>query len=88
METATLAPPPALTIARMLSVFRLGSTQPALVESVNRFGAMVEAKLRPGADAQEILKAAVESGVRISRFELIEPPLNDIFIEKVSNGHE
>ena len=61
--------------------------QPALVESVNRFGAMVEAKLRPGADAQEILKAAVQSGVRISRFELIEPPLNDIFIEKVSNGH-
>ena len=61
--------------------------QPALVESVNRFGAMVEAKLRPGADAQEILKSAVQSGVRISRFELIEPPLNDIFIEKVSNGH-
>ena len=61
--------------------------QPALVESVNRFGARVEAKLRPGADAQEILKAAVQSGVRISLFELIEPPLNDIFIEKVSNGH-
>ncbi len=60
---------------------------PALVESVNRFGARVEAKLRPGADAQEILKAAVQSGVRISLFELIEPPLNDIFIEKVSNGH-
>src|SRR6266567_7491586 len=50
--------------------------QPALVESVNRFGARVEAKLRPGADAQEILKAAVQSGVRISLFELIEPPLN------------
>ncbi len=57
---------------------------PALIESVNRFGAVVEAKLRPGADPQEILKAAVERGVRITRFELIEPPLNDIFIEKVS----
>ena len=61
--------------------------QPALVESVNRFGAAVEVKLRPGADPQEILRAAVAQGARISRFELIEPPLNDIFIEKVSEVH-
>ena len=61
--------------------------QPALIANVNRFGAVVEAKLRPGADPQEILKAALERGVRISRFELVEPPLNDIFIEKVSEGH-
>jgi ABC-2 type transport system ATP-binding protein len=61
--------------------------QPTLVASVNHFGAVVEAKLRPGADPQEILKAALERGVRISRFELVEPPLNDIFIEKVSEGH-
>ena len=58
---------------------------PAIIASVNRHGAVVEAKLRPGADAQEILRAAVARGVEISRFELIEPPLNDIFIEKV--GH-
>jgi len=57
---------------------------PSLIESTNHFGAIVEVKLRPGADPQEILKLAVERGVRISRFELIEPPLNDIFIEKVS----
>ena len=61
--------------------------QPALIANVNRFGAVVEAKLRPGADPQEILKAALERGVRISRFELVEPPLNDIFIEKVSETH-
>jgi len=54
-----------------------------LVEKVNHFGAVVEARLKGGADPQEILKAAVERGVRISRFELVEPPLNDIFIEKV-----
>ena len=54
-----------------------------LVEKVNHFGAVVEARLKPGADPQEILKAAVQRGVRISRFELVEPPLNDIFIEKV-----
>ncbi|MGO9272236.1 MAG: ABC transporter ATP-binding protein [Terriglobia bacterium] len=56
------------------------------LENVNRFGAVVEAKLRPGTDPQEILKAAIEAGVRISRFELLEPPLNDIFIEKVSHA--
>jgi ABC-2 type transport system ATP-binding protein len=60
---------------------------PALVEKVNRFGPVVEVKLKPGADPQEILKAAVERGVRIARFELVEPPLNDIFIEKVSSGY-
>ena len=54
-----------------------------LVEKVNHFGAVVEARLRPGADPQEILKAAVARDVRLSRFELVEPPLNDIFIEKV-----
>lgn len=61
--------------------------QPALVEHVNRYGAVVEAKLKPGADPQEILKAAVLNGTRISHFELMEPPLNEIFIEKVSEGH-
>ena len=61
--------------------------QPALIESVNRYGAVVEAKLKPGADPQEILRAAVLNGTRISHFELMEPPLNDIFIEKVSEGH-
>ncbi|HXW13181.1 MAG TPA: ATP-binding cassette domain-containing protein [Terriglobia bacterium] len=60
---------------------------PDLVEKVNHFGAMVEAKLRPGADPQEILKAAVARGVRLTRFELVEPPLHDIFIEKVSEAH-
>ncbi|HLI34812.1 MAG TPA: ATP-binding cassette domain-containing protein [Terriglobia bacterium] len=61
--------------------------QPAIIERINRHGAMVEAKLRAGADPQEILKTAVERGVRIRRFELVEPPLNDIFIEKVSEDH-
>jgi ABC-2 type transport system ATP-binding protein len=57
-----------------------------LIHKVNHYGAMVEAKLRPGADPQEVLRAALESGTRVTHFELIEPPLNDIFIEKVSGG--
>lgn len=60
---------------------------PEVIEKLNRHGAAVEAKLRPGADPQKILEAAVERGVRIRRFELMEPPLNDIFIEKVSERH-
>jgi ABC-2 type transport system ATP-binding protein len=61
--------------------------QPHLIASVNCFGAVTEVRLQPGADPQEILKAAVARGVRINRFELIEPPLNAIFIEKVGGAH-
>ena len=60
---------------------------PDLVERLNHFGAVVEATLRPGADPQEILKAALAHGVRLSRFELVEPPLHDIYIEMVSEEH-
>jgi ABC-2 type transport system ATP-binding protein len=59
---------------------------PGVIERLNHFGGMVEAKLLPGADAQEILRSAVGRGVRLTRFELVEPPLNDIFIEKVANA--
>jgi len=55
------------------------------IASVDRFAAGAEAKLKPGADTQEILKAAMQAGARINRFELLEPSLNDIFIEKT--GH-
>jgi ABC-2 type transport system ATP-binding protein len=54
--------------------------------SVNRFGGVVEAKLRPEVDPQRILKALVEQNVPIARFELIEPPLADIFVEKVTEA--
>jgi ABC-2 type transport system ATP-binding protein len=56
---------------------------PKIVARINSYGEMVDIILRPGADAQQILKSAVERGVQVRRFELIEPPLNDIFIEKV-----
>ncbi len=60
---------------------------PGLIEKVNHYGEVVEAKLCPGADPQEILKLAIQRGVRVNRFELVEPPLNDIFIERVSQDH-
>ena len=55
------------------------------VASVNRLGLGAEAKLKVGADPQQLLRAAVESGAEITRFALLEPSLNDIFIEKT--GH-
>lgn len=57
---------------------------PDIIERTNSYGEVVEITLRPGADSQQILRSAVERGVYIRRFELVEPPLNDIFIEKVS----
>jgi len=56
------------------------------IAGVNRFGSGAEAKLKPGGDPQDILKAALESGARINRFELLEPSLNDIFIEKTTHA--
>ena len=57
---------------------------PEVVERINSYGEMVDITLRQGADAQQILKSAVERGIQVRRFELMEPPLNDIFIQKVS----
>src|SRR3989441_12835151 len=47
-----------------------------LDEKVNRLGAVVEARLRRGADPQELLKAAVAEAVPIARLELPYPALN------------
>jgi ABC-2 type transport system ATP-binding protein len=42
-----------------------------------------EVLLADGADAQSLLRRLVESGASVSKFEEVEPSLNDIFIEKV-----
>jgi len=53
-----------------------------LIESVNNYGNYVELRLKPGADAQQLLRMACERA-RISRFELMEPSLEEIFIDTV-----
>jgi ABC-2 type transport system ATP-binding protein len=55
----------------------------ALVTKVEERGDEVEVLLAPGADAQELLRRLMEAGARVTKFELVEPSLNDIFIEKV-----
>lgn len=60
-------------------------THPA-IESMKRFANGAEARLKAGGDPQEILKAALAAGARIHRFELLEPSLNEIFIEKTAHA--
>jgi ABC-2 type transport system ATP-binding protein len=55
----------------------------ALVANVRENSDHTEVLLAPGADAQELLKRLVDSGAIVNRFELVEPSLHDIFIEKV-----
>ncbi len=54
-----------------------------LVARVQDFGPYAEVELAAGADAQEILKALVDSGARLSRFELAAPSLHKIFVDLV-----
>jgi len=52
-----------------------------LVAKVQDFGQYAELELAPSAEAQEILKALVGSGARLSRFELAAPSLHKIFVD-------
>jgi ABC-2 type transport system ATP-binding protein len=56
---------------------------PNLVTKVEQHSDEVEALLAEGADAQELLRRLIASGARVTKFEMVEPSLNDIFIEKV-----
>jgi len=57
-------------------------TLPGVV-AVNDLGRYAELKLGPLADPQAILRAASEK-LKITRFEVVEPSLHDIFIERVT----
>lgn len=65
-----------------------------LIKRHARFPNYSEILLNDGADAQEVLRRALASGARVNRFELVEPSLNEIFIETVtgkaagSNGRQ
>jgi ABC-2 type transport system ATP-binding protein len=54
-----------------------------LVTKVEQHSDEMEALLAEGADAQELLRRLIASGARVAKFEMVEPSLNDIFIEKV-----
>jgi len=58
-----------------------------VIEKFDDFGNYVELELKPGADPQEFLQSIVRE-VRINRFELMEPSLNDIFISSVQRHRQ
>ena len=53
-----------------------------LVESFDNYGNYVEVHPAKGVDPHEVLRRAVED-VKVSRFEIVEPSLNEIFIQTV-----
>jgi ABC-2 type transport system ATP-binding protein len=63
-----------------------GFLQSPAIEKLTRHGNGAEAKLKPGADSQDLLCAAVQAGANITRFELLYPSLNEIFIERTTRA--
>jgi ABC-2 type transport system ATP-binding protein len=60
------------------------------VESAKNYGGRADIKLHSlngtGPDAQPLLAAAIQRGTRITRFEVMEPTLEEIFIETVGDN--
>ncbi|HET8648447.1 MAG TPA: ATP-binding cassette domain-containing protein [Gemmatimonadales bacterium] len=55
----------------------------ALVASLSDSGASAEVELAAGAEPDQLLRALVTAGVGLSRFEVVEPSLESIFISRV-----
>lgn len=59
----------------------------AIISEVHRFPYHVEVTLDDGANAQELLRNLINGGAIIRRFEMVEPTLNEIFIESVNRSN-
>jgi ABC-2 type transport system ATP-binding protein len=58
-------------------------SDPRLVAKVDNQQRFFELALVPGADPQEVLRRLVQAGATVERFELIQPSLHQIFIQRV-----
>jgi ABC-2 type transport system ATP-binding protein len=56
------------------------------VREIREQGTEIEVALRAGADPQQLLQQLLRSGVRLRRFEVTEPSLEQVFIERVGAG--
>ena len=56
---------------------------PTLVRRVDDSNRFLEIELAPSADPQRLLRRLVETGATIRRFELVQPSLHQIFLERV-----
>ena len=59
---------------------------PSLVAKITEHSDEVEVELAPNADPQQLLRNLVAANAIISKFEQVEPSLNDIFIEQVGGA--
>jgi ABC-2 type transport system ATP-binding protein len=55
----------------------------SLVRRVDDSNRYLEVELAPDADSQRLLRRIVDTGASIQRFELVQPSLHQIFLEKV-----
>jgi ABC-2 type transport system ATP-binding protein len=54
-----------------------------LVRGMQDFGQYAELEMTEGADPQEILRALIDAGARLTRFEVASPSLHKIFVDVV-----
>ena len=54
------------------------------MSSIEHHSDEMEVLLAANADPQEFLRELIASGAVVTKFEMIEPSLHDIFIQKVS----
>ena len=55
----------------------------SLVKRADDSNRFFEIELVPGGDPQTLLRRIVESGASVQRFEMIQPSLHEIFLQKV-----
>jgi ABC-2 type transport system ATP-binding protein len=73
----------ALAFSRNASASQRVLADRSLVSTADDSGATAEVELAPGADAERLLQALIRADVGLSRFEVVEPSLQSIFIAKV-----
>jgi ABC-2 type transport system ATP-binding protein len=73
----------ALTFTRNAAAAKPILADRSLVARVDDAGASAEVELAPNADPEKLLRGLVNADVGLSRFEVVEPSLQSIFIAKV-----
>jgi ABC-2 type transport system ATP-binding protein len=58
----------------------------SLVKRADDSNRFFEIEMAPGADPQALLRRIMESGASVQRFEMIQPSLHQIFLQKVGAG--
>jgi ABC-2 type transport system ATP-binding protein len=60
---------------------------PSLVRRCDDSNRYLEIELAPSADPQELLRRVMAAGVRVERFELVQPSLHRIFLDRVGGSN-